>query len=94
VTPGGEKVLRIKAMLLGAGVPERHWRESRARNLAKMIAWHRRAIRLRQPGEPRCRLIVEEIVDDIGWPRMRWLKPMVRAEQRRIEQSLAEFQIG
>lgn len=80
-------MLALKTLLfLGGGYPEGSWRNFRAHSLVRMIAWHRigRAETVR-------RIILEDIVPDIGWPRWKWLFPAVRAEQARIETSLAEW---
>jgi hypothetical protein len=85
VTPGGELIARTRAACCVGPVSRKHWRNSRAESLAKMIAWHRRT-----RGEHAKRIILEDIIPDCGWPALSWLKPKVRAEQRRIAESLAE----
>lgn len=91
MTPSGEIMLRIKALVVCGASSASGWRQSRARALATMIAWHRRSARLDQPGAPFVkRIILEDIVPDCGWPKLSWLKPAVRAEQHRIRASLEE----
>lgn len=83
MTRGGELMLQIKERCCVGPVSRRSWRNSRAQSLARMIAWHRRT-RSRQVR----RIILEDVAPDCGWPALSWLKPMVRAEQRRLNSSL------
>jgi len=85
MTVGGELMLRIKAISCVGPVSRKSWRNRRAISLAKMVAWHRRT-----RSDFARRIIMEDIVPDCGWPALSWLKPMVRAEQRRISESLAD----
>ncbi len=73
--------------LLGPGYPEERWRASRARNLAKILAWDRRY----EGGSPTAGKIINDITDDIGWPDHDWLEAEVAKESAIIEANLAEF---
>lgn len=83
MTAGGELMLRVKGCCCVGPVSRKSWRNSRAVNLAKMIAWHRRT-----RSDHARRIIIEDIVPDCGWPPLSWLKPVVRAETARITKNL------
>jgi hypothetical protein len=79
VTPSGETMLRLKDVCCVGPASRRSWRNSRAERLAIMIAWHRKT-----RGDYARRIIIEDIVPDIGWPPLSWLKHAVRAAQADI----------
>jgi hypothetical protein len=83
MTASGETMERLKGTLILGGVSERRWREMRADNLARMIAWHRIT-----RGDYARRIILEDIVPDIGWTRGTWLKPRVRQIETELRRSL------
>jgi hypothetical protein len=85
VTISGESMMRIKATVICGTTTERNWRNKRAQSLARMIAWHRRA-----RSDYARRIILEDIIPDIGWPRLSWLKPVVRRHGAEIRDSLGE----
>lgn len=91
-TLGGIVMLRVKACCVVGPLTERMWREHRAENIAKLIAWDRRARRFGRFDFMRDQ--IKDAVDDCGWPKLAWLKRRVRAEQARIEASLASFYDG
>lgn len=92
MTPSGELMMRVKARVICGDLSERAWRNRRAEGLAKMIAWHRR--HRNSEGESYLRrIILEDIVPDIGWPRWTWLKPAVRGYEASIRHNLSGFRL-
>jgi hypothetical protein len=92
MTPGGELMLRVKAMVVLDAIPWTldHWRLGRAEGLARMIAYHR--IDRTTPGAAMLRrFVLDDIIPDIGWPRLSWLKRQVRDQQREIVAIRKEF---
>lgn len=82
---GDAMMLRLKESLLLGGVSEKYWRNFRAKNLAFFVALHRQT---RWPVARR--VIVEDIVPDIGWPRSKWLKSKARKYLSEIRTSLKQ----
>lgn len=65
------------------------WRRKRAYSLARMIAWRSDA---HPDGRARIkRIILEDIVPDIGWPKLGWLKRHVRKARAEIRANLMEW---
>lgn len=85
-------MLRVKRMCVPTGNPfaEKVWRESRARGLATMIAWHRRSAHPAAKAQTK-RIILEDIIPECGWPKMSWLKRRVREKQAEIAANLEDW---
>lgn len=88
MTPGGAIMLQIRNQCVVSMATQRAWNSARALSLARLVAWHRRS--RGRAGEPMLRrTILEDIVADIGWPRLSWLKRKVREAEADIKWHLA-----
>lgn len=91
MTPGGALLLRVRDRVVPVHpTMQRIWREYRAENLARMIARHRLTEHPLGCWHLR-RIILDDIVPDIGWPRARWLRRRVRHYEREIRALRAEW---
>jgi hypothetical protein len=61
------------------------WRTSRANSLALLLGRYLSTPREWAEGRAHLkRIILEDVIADIGWPKGRWLKPRARAERDRV----------